>query len=84
MLSVRFSRPVVITKHAQSRMVERNISEAMLLELIETGTEKYKDPMHLWIYKSFAGRSDNLLCVAVVLENEVIVKTVMHHFQPGP
>jgi hypothetical protein len=42
--SVRFQKPVVITKHAQSRMIERAISEAMLLDLIDTGTEKYKDP----------------------------------------
>ncbi len=27
------------------------------------------------------GRNDNLVCVAVVLEDRLVVKTVMHHFQ---
>jgi len=40
----------------------------------------YKDALHLWVFKSIAGRDDNLLCAAVVLENVLVVKTVMHHF----
>ena len=28
-----------------------------------------------------AGRDDNLLCLALVLENAVIVKTVMHRWE---
>lgn len=26
-------------------------------------------------------RDDNLICAAAVLEDEVIIKTVMHHFE---
>jgi len=41
-----------------------------------------KDTARLWLFKSVAGRDDNLLCVAAVLENALVVKTVMHHFEP--
>jgi len=51
-----------------------------LLDLIETGTVRYRDGSHGWIHKAYAGRDDNLLCVAVVLESVLVVKTVMHHF----
>ena len=78
--SGRFQRPVFITRHAQSRMVERDINHAMLLDLIETGTVRHKDTVRVWVFKQYAGRSDNLLCAAVVLEDKLVVKTVMHHF----
>jgi len=42
---------------------------------------KYRDDSHVWIYKAYAGRNDNLLCAAVVLESVLVVKTVMHHFE---
>ena len=82
MFSHRFQRPIRITRHAAIRMVERDITESLLLDLIETGTLKHKDATRLWVFKQYAGRSDNLLCAAVVLEDELIIKTVMHHFSP--
>jgi hypothetical protein len=39
---------------------------------------------HHWLYKHFADRDDNLLCAAVVLETALVVKTVMHHWEPMP
>lgn len=80
MHSPRFDRPVTITQHARSRMAERNIGDALLLDLIESGEVRHKDETRLWIAKHYAERDDNLLCVAVVLETTVVVKTVMHHF----
>ena len=80
MFSNRFQRPVVISSHARMRMVERDISEAMLLEVIDSGDTRYKDATHLWAFKEFPERHDNLLCAVLVLEDQVIVKTVMHHF----
>ena len=62
-------------------MVERNISEAMLLEVIDTGETRYRDETHLWAYKSFPERADNMMCALLVLEDLLIVKTVMHHFE---
>ncbi|HEX7455589.1 MAG TPA: DUF4258 domain-containing protein [Gallionella sp.] len=80
MFSVRFQLPVVLSKHAKIRMVERDISAAMLLEVIDSGDTRYKDATHLWAFKEFPERHDNLLCAVLVLEDCVVVKTVMHHF----
>ena len=80
MFSVRFNRPVVITRHALERMVAREISETMLLDVIDNGETRYRDSTHLWAFKEFPERHDNLLCAVVVLEDAVVVKTVMHHF----
>jgi len=80
MYSQRFHRPVQLTQHARRRMAEREISEELLMDLIDTGEVRHKDERRLWIAKRYESRTDNLICVAVVLENTVIVKTVMHHF----
>ena len=61
-------------------MVEREISEVMLLDVIDNGDTRYRDSTHLWAFKEFAERHDNLVCAVVVLENVVVVKTVLHHF----
>jgi hypothetical protein len=80
MQSTRFSRRIVITRHAQIRMAERKISEADLLCVIDSGELRYKDDSHLWAFKALDGRADNLVCAVLVLEDCVVVKTVMHHF----
>ena len=61
-------------------MAERAISEVELLEVIDTGDTRFKDDSHLWAYKQIEGRTDNLICAVLVLEDAVIVKTVMHDF----
>ena len=80
MFSIRFQRSVVITLDARLRMTERNIPDAMLLEVIDYGETRYRDDTHLWAFKDFPERNDNLVCAVVVLETAVVVKTVMHHF----
>ncbi|MEJ7137364.1 DUF4258 domain-containing protein [Amphibiibacter pelophylacis] len=82
MHSTRFNRPVILTRHAALRMQERQITEAHLLAVIDTGETRFKDAAHLWAFKHLDGRSDNLICAVLVLENAVIVKTVMHTFTP--
>lgn len=82
MFSTRFQLEVRITRHARGRMAERAIDEALLLDLIETGTAKYRDESHLWLFKHYDGRHDNLLCIAAAMQGALVVKTVMHHFQP--
>lgn len=79
-ISNRFSRTIVFTRHAVARMNERGIDEALILELVETGIVRQRDSSHMWIAKAFAGRSDNLVCAAVVVEDTLVIKTVMHHF----
>lgn len=81
MLSSRFQRNIHITRHALKRMAERDITETLLLDLIETGTLKLKDQEHGWIFKHYPSRQDNQICAAVLLGQAVIVKTVMHYFQ---
>ncbi|MBS0212332.1 MAG: DUF4258 domain-containing protein [Proteobacteria bacterium] len=83
MHSHRFGRTIHITRHAAARMAERNISESLLLDIIETGTLKYKNAEHLWAYKAYADRADNDLCAAIELNAAaLVVKTVMFHFAP--
>ena len=80
MFSERFGRPIVITDHARERMATRAISEAQLLDMIETGEVRHKDESRVWIAKHYGDRADNLLCVAAVLETALVIKTAMHHF----
>ena len=83
MFSARFGKPVVTTDHARRRMAARGISEALLLDLIETGEVRYKDETRAYISKHYENRADNLLCVAAVLETALVIKTAMHHFSWG-
>ena len=81
MYSHRFNSEVHITRHASERMAARNISDDELIELIEAGTVKHKDAVRVWVAKHFVNRQDNLLWFAAVLEDKMVVKTVMHHFE---
>lgn len=70
-----------MTRHVRKRMMQRDIDEVRLLDLIDSGETRYKDSTRLWIYKAYADRDDNRLCVAAILgEGTLVVKTVMHHF----
>lgn len=84
MHSARFNLPVVLTEHARLRMEERNIHATLVLEIIDSGTLKEAGGSHFWLYKHLPDRADNLLCVAAVVDNVVVVKTVMHHWEPEP
>ncbi|ROH87837.1 DUF4258 domain-containing protein [Stagnimonas aquatica] len=79
--SERFQKRVWITSHAALRMLQRSVSQVELLNLIETGELRHKDASHCWIYRSLAGREDNLVCTAVHLDSALIVKTVMINWQ---
>jgi hypothetical protein len=84
MFSQRFQLPIIITGHARERMISRNMSEDLVLEIIETGVDKDAGAGHHWLHKQFADRDDNLLCVAAVIDNMLVVKTVMHHWEIAP
>ncbi len=81
MYSRRFKRPVVLTRHAIQRMAERQIDEALLLRVIDEGGTRYSDASHLWAWLNVPGRDDNLLCAVLVLDDAVVVKTVMHRWE---
>jgi hypothetical protein len=84
MFSTRFDRPVIVTRHARDRMAERGVDDVLLLRLIDEGRTRYSDDTHLWTWLDIPGRADNLVCAVLVLEDAVIVKTVMHHWEPLP
>ena len=84
MFSTRFDRPVIVTRHARDRMAERSVDDELLLRLIDEGRTRYSDDTHLWAWLDVPGRSDNLVCAVLVLEDAVIVKTVMHHWELLP
>ncbi len=79
--SERFDKSIVITRHAQARMAERNIDNALLLDLIDNGEIKHKNIENLWIFKHYAKRGDNLICAAIVMKRALIIKTVMINWQ---
>ncbi|MGZ8215857.1 DUF4258 domain-containing protein [Methylomagnum sp.] len=80
MWSKRFQKPVRLTIHARKRMAERDMDASLVLDILDNGTLKMKDESHFWAYKEFPERTDNLLCVAAINGEAIIVKTVMHHF----
>jgi hypothetical protein len=80
MFSIRFNLPVVLTLNAQKRLRDRSVSLEELMLVIDTGETRFKDPTHLWAFKNLPGRTDNLVCAVLVLEDAVVVKTVMHEF----
>ncbi len=84
MHSERFHLPVVLTEHAKTRMQERGIPEALVLDIIDTGMQKHAGNNHYWFYKYFDACNDNLLCVAAVIDDVVVIKTIMHHWEPMP
>lgn len=84
MFSIRFSREVIVTRHARQRMAERAVSDEVLLRLINEGGIRYRDPSHLWVWMDVPGRDDNLLCAVLVLDNALIVKTVLHRWELLP
>lgn len=81
--SQRFNKPIQLTRHARARMLERNLTEVMLLDLIEHGEMKLKDQQHGWFFKAYPQRTDNLICAAVIIDNAIIIKTVMINWQLG-
>ena len=75
---------IVLTTHAQQRAWERNISFEQIKDIVYTGLQQEAGPGHCWFYKHCPERDDNLLCVAAVIDNVLVIKTVMHHWRPAP
>ena len=81
--SRRFAKNVWVSRHARQSMRARDVDDTTLEHVIETGEIKRKDDAHLWIYMHMEGRSDNLVCAAVVESDAIIVKTVMINWELG-
>lgn len=81
MFSLRFDREIIITSHAQARMQERELSAEQVLDVIESGVVRQKDGRRMWIFKTMESRRDNLICAAVVMDDRLVVKTVMVNWE---
>ena len=79
--SQRFQRNVWLTHHAHTAMAKRGVDAATVYDVIETGDILHGGADHYWIFKHIATRQDNLVCIAAVIGQAVIVKTVMVDWQ---
>ena len=77
MRSVRFSKAIILTRHATKRMKERSVDRDLVLDLIESGVVREMGPGRFLIHKTYPGRRDNLVCAAIADEDKLVVKTVM-------
>jgi hypothetical protein len=75
---------VIFSEHAKIQMELRDLSEDMIVEVIETGTVKEKDVKNkFWVYKPIKGRKDNLISVALAIESpHLIIVTAMVNWRP--
>lgn len=55
----------------------RRLPAILLADLVENGSARYKDATRLWLYREYPERVDNLLCIAVSLEKNLVIKTVV-------
>jgi hypothetical protein len=53
-------------------MAERNVTEVLLLQVIDEGSTRYSDSTHLWARLDVPGRDDDLVCAVLVLEAAVV------------
>lgn len=76
---------ILITDHALGRMVERGVSEDLIVDLIENGQLKQKpqNSKAFWIFNHIPDRTDNFVCISIVTEAKVLViKTVLINWRP--
>lgn len=74
---------IIFTEHAKIQMKLRDLSEDLIIEVIETGTIREKDKNKFWAYKSIKGRKDNMISVALAIESpHLIVITAMVNWRP--
>ena len=65
-------------------MAEREIDEALRLRVIDEGGTRYSDATLLWAWLQVPGRDDNLLCAVLLLQQAVVVETVMRRWSSMP
>jgi hypothetical protein len=76
---------IQITDHARTRMVERGVSDSLLVTILETGelSPKPQQDNAFWAFADVSGRSDNLVCISLVIESKnLVIKTVLINWRP--
>jgi hypothetical protein len=76
----------VMTEHVRQRMVLREISLNMLVDVIECGiVMKKSEENKYWVYKSVSSRSDNAVCLSIAVEGPtLVVITALVNWRPYP
>lgn len=72
---------LVLTEHARERMTLRAITMEILIDVVENGMAiKKKEENKFWVYKSIAGRDDNMVCLLLAIEdpNQVVINTLIN------
>jgi len=77
----RFRKNIWLTSHARESMVRRRIDAASLEFVIEQGEIKRRNNTHMWVFKHIEGRTDNLICAAVLEQAAIIIKTVVTNWE---
>ena len=80
----KLSYEVIFTEHALLQMELRNLNQADVLDVIETGEVKAKESKNkFWVYKELSERTDNLISIAISIEDpRLIVITAMINWRP--
>ena len=76
---------IQITDHARTRMVERSVSDSLLVTILETGKVKPKPQQAntFWVFADITGRTDNFVCASMVVESgNLVIKTVLINWRP--
>jgi hypothetical protein len=76
---------IQLTDHAKARMLEREVSDDLLQTIVETGATKPKPNRKsaFWVFATIPGRTDNLICLSLIIEgSELVIKTVLINWRP--
>jgi hypothetical protein len=75
---------LVITDHAQNRMIGRGITIEQVIDILKTGKALEKDKKNkFWVFKNIKGRKDNYICLSVALETPfLVVVTTLINWRP--
>ncbi len=72
---------VIFTDHAKLRMSLRNLEEAVVINVIETGEVRPKTTEgKFWVFKKVPGRKDNLISISISIEapNLIVITTLVN------
>lgn len=76
----------VYSDHAVERMLQRDISPDIIMQVSKTPDGRIRQSMDkVILFKKIKGRSDNMIAVVLVAKFDVIeIITVMNYFQERP
>lgn len=75
---------LVVTDHARMRIKSRDLTDEIVVDIIQTGTVKPKSVENrYWIYKDISNRHDKAVCLSVAIEEpNLIIITALINWRP--